>query len=342
MALQDVFQSDFGLLKTAGLSTTGDYYMSIMGPTYLNFNYADGGDGGAPAPMMYALSHLYNRPDYAVWLRTFLEKQNRFQSGGFAVFHALWYNPKGTDADFAKTPLAKKFSGVQDICMMRTAWNDPNAAFLGFKGGNNRANHGHLDIGSFVYDVNGVRWAVDLGADNYNMPGFFGAQRWTYYRLINASHNTLVIGDKNQNTAADCKIIQFESGKGGNFVARAVVDMLDAYKGQVQAAKRTATLYKDGSVEFEDVLSGVMEPVRWGMMTQAAIELDGKTATLSYRGQKIRAELDSDEAEKFEIMSAKPPQEIENQNKGYSILGAVAEPKEERKTVNIRVVFKPM
>ena len=328
------------------------YYMSMVGPQYRYYNYADCSENADASPMMFALSHLYNRPDYAVWLRGFIEKQNRYQSGRLAVLHALWYNPKGTEADFT-TPLAQKFSGIQDVCTMRTAWNDPNAAFLGFKGGYNRANHGHLDIGSFVYEVNGVRWAADLGMENYNLPEFFGRLRWTYYRLINASHNTLVIDGKNQNLDANCKITNFVSGTGklrmgpsrilvlprADVVASAAVNMTDAYKGQVESAYRIATLYKDGSVEIEDFLSGVTEPVRWGMMTHAAIELDGKAATLSQRNQKVRVELTSDNAEKFEIASAQPPTEREHQNSGFSLLTATATPNEGR--VLIRVVMKP-
>ena len=242
---------------------------------------------------------------------------------------------------------------------MRTAWGDPKAAFLGFKAGDNKANHGHLDIGSFIYEVNGVRWAVDLGTDDYNLPGYFGAQRWNYFRLNTRSHNTLLIGDKNQNPAAVCKITNFEgSGAklgfgpskthrllGQNTVASAAVDMTDAYKGQVSVALRYATLYKDGSVEIEDFLNGVTEGVRWGMMTRAAIELenDGKVAVLSQNGQKIRLELieyGPVKAQKFEVISAKPPTEAENQNDGFSILAIFAKPVDG--VVVFRVVLTPL
>ena len=352
--LDDVFKNDFELLKSPGLNMTGDYYMGMVGPNYWFYNYADGGEGANAAPMMFALSTFYDRADYAVWLREFLKSQDRYASGRFAVFHAIWYNPLGTDADFAKTLPAKSYSGIQDVCTMRTDWNDPNAAFLGFKGGNNRANHGHLDIGSFVYEVNGVRWAVDLGTDDYNMPGYFGKERWEYFRMNNRSHNTLVIGDKIQNPAADCKIAQFV-GSGAklgfgpstthrlleqNTVASAMVDMADAYKEQAPVALRYATLYKDGSVVIEDFLNSV-EPVRWGMMTKAKIELDGKTAILTQSGKKIRVEVTTDdEAAKFEIVPATPPTEAENQNKGYQMLAVVAMP-QERGQLSIYVVMRP-
>ncbi|MDR0392120.1 MAG: heparinase II/III-family protein [Planctomycetaceae bacterium] len=341
VALRDVWGNDFDLLKAEGFNVTGDFYMGNISPNYRTFNYADGGDNADPTPMMYMLSHAYNRSDYAFWLRRFLERKNQFSRGRFAVFHAIWYNPKGTEIDFAKTPLAQKYRGMQDICTMRTSWSDPNAAFLGFKAGNNRANHGHLDIGSFIYEVNGIRWAVDLGSDDYNMIGYFGKQRWDYYRLNNKSHNTLVIGNELQNRSANCKIIEFESGgNDGQFIARAVADITDAYKGQTQSAKRTVTLQKDGSVVIEDELVGVIEPVRWGMMTGATITIDGKTATLSQNKKQLRVELASNEAKQFEIIPATPPTEREKQNKNFSMLTTIATPK--NGNISIRVTMTPI
>ena len=49
--------------------------------------------------------------------------------------------------------------------------------------------------------ADGVRWATDLGPDDYNLPGYFDTKkgtaspRWKYYRLNNRSHNTLTPGD---------------------------------------------------------------------------------------------------------------------------------------------------
>ena len=44
--------------------------------------------------------------------------------------------------------------------------------------------HSNLDIGTFVLDAFGERWVVDLGADDYNLPGYFETggrgRRWTY------------------------------------------------------------------------------------------------------------------------------------------------------------------
>ena len=89
-----------------------------------------------------------------------------------------------------------------DTAFFRSAWDDPGAVYVGFRGGDNKANHSHLDLGNFVLDALGERWALDLGPDNYNLPGYFGKQRWTYYRLRTESHNTLTLDGANQVVSA--------------------------------------------------------------------------------------------------------------------------------------------
>jgi len=337
MALRDVCGDDFGLLKTPGLDITGDYYMGMIGPLYTNFNYADCSEGASATPMMYALSHFYNRPDYAFWLKKFYERRNALGGGRWAVLQALWYNPAGTEADFANTPRAKLFRGIQDVVTMRTDWNDPNAWFVGFKGGDNKANHGQLDIGSFVLDYDGVRWVTDLGADDYNMPGYFGAQRFDYYRNNNRSHNTLVIGDKIQDPKAVCKIVEFQVEDG---VTTAVCDMTAAYPGQAKSVKRTVKLNDAGTLGIQDELEGVEEPVRWGMVTRADVTItsEGNAAKLNRSGKELWLLLLSPNNAKFEIIPTTPPTEKENQNQGYKMLAVFAEPIDGR--LVITVVFR--
>ncbi|MGL4593666.1 MAG: heparinase II/III domain-containing protein [Thermoguttaceae bacterium] len=330
-ALHDVFGTDFNLTQISGLDKTGDYYMEVVTPTNKIFNYADGGEGASAPPMMYLLSKLYNRPDYAVWLRQFLDRTGQFTSGRFAVFHAIWYNPAGTEADFAKTPLAQKFTGIQDIAMMRTEWGDPKTAFVGLKGGDNKANHGHLDIGSFIYEAGGVRWAIDLGGDNYSLPGYFGKQRWDYFRLNNRSHNTLVIDNAIQNPKAVSLITKFDNPS-PNFIGRALVDMKEAYLGQVSEANRRFTLKNDGSLLVEDQLSGVQKPVEWRMMTKATeVKSDSpnqRKIVLKQGDQELQVSVESEQFDKMEMIPGTPPTDTENQNKGCSLLVIRTTPKD--------------
>ncbi|NJK99000.1 MAG: heparinase, partial [Bacteroidales bacterium] len=71
---------------------------------------------------------------------------------------------KGIPLDKIKEPASKVWmgQGANPVCLMRTSWNDPNAIYVGFKAGSPSVNHGHMDIGSFIMEADGVRWASDF------------------------------------------------------------------------------------------------------------------------------------------------------------------------------------
>jgi hypothetical protein len=214
-------------------------------------------------------------------------------------------------------PLDAMFRGQQDVATMRGAWNNADTAYVGFKGGDNQAGHGHMDIGSFVFDSGGVRWTVDLGSDNYNLPGYFGGKRWSYYRLNNRSHNTLVIDGKLQNPKAVCRIVSFHSSE---HHAAAIVDMTDAYSGQVDSAKRGIELVDRRALHVRDELSGSAGEVRWAMVTSAEIALDGAKAVLKQDGRTLVVELRSPGDAVFEVISTEPPTSVERSNQGTRML----------------------
>ena len=67
-------------------------------------------------------------------------------------------------------------------------------AWLAFKAANGVPNHNDLDGGSFVLEMGGQRWAIDLGADSYQLPGYWtqsNTARYRWYRKSTAGHNTL-------------------------------------------------------------------------------------------------------------------------------------------------------
>ena len=82
----------------------------------------------------------------------------------------LWYDTSAASPDAVHLPLEAVFTGV-NVGFLRTSWTNPDALWLAAKGGDNHANHSHLDLGSFVFEAGGVRWAEDLGSDYYNLPG---------------------------------------------------------------------------------------------------------------------------------------------------------------------------
>jgi len=200
---------------------------------------------------------------------------------------------------------------------MRSDWQDRQALFLGIKAGNNRASHGHLDIGSFVLDAKGLRWAVDLGPDNYNLPGYFGRARWRYFRLNTLSHNTIVIAGKLQNTAAHCDVVSFHSSPRR---ACTVLDLTDAYRGQAKRVLRGAQMLDRSAIHIRDEITDPVGTLRWAMVTPAKVNLNGSTATLTQEGRRIIVKLLEPAGASFTVLSTKPPTAKERQNRDTRML----------------------
>src|SRR5439155_13680498 len=136
-----------------------------------------------------------------------------------SVFDLLWYQPDD-HVELSTVPTGAFFRGV-GVAAFRSAW-DPRATYIAFKGGSNRAHHGHLDLGTFVLDALGERWAVDLGSDNYNLPSKL---RWTYYRYSTPGHNTLTLNGANQIEAATAPLIGYHAASDRS---HAITDLTDA------------------------------------------------------------------------------------------------------------------
>jgi hypothetical protein len=300
-ALETAVGTDLGLSQMDGFAETGLFPIYITGPTGRTFNFADGGDGTLRAPQMFWLARKFNRPVYAWYARSTASPH---------PLDLLWFDKQGNDAQAEGLPLDKYFRRVE-VVTMRTAWNDRNAIFVGFKAGDNKFNHSHLDIGTFVLDAMGHRWALDLGADNYNLPGFFGAQRWTYYRLRAEGHNTLVINpsqEPDQDPRAEAKIVRFVSQPDRAF---AIADLTSAYaKHGAEKVMRGILLDRQRRevIVQDEVTLKQAGDVWWFMHTPAQVQLseDGKTATLTQGTATLQAVLLSPKDARFAVMDAKP------------------------------------
>lgn len=317
-ALGTAVGGDFGLSRMPGFSRTGDFPIQMTGPTGATFNFADAHEGWGGAAQLLWLAGRFERPAYAAAQLVHAEARPTALD---LLWGASWLS-RGDEED--ALPLAARFTGVE-VVALRSAWNDPNAVFVAFKGGDNRVNHGHLDLGSFVLDALGQRWALDLGPDDYNLPGYFGRQRWTYFRNNTQSHNTVVIGGDNQSASAQAKIVRFaprESWMG------AVVDLTVAWP-QTRRCQRGVALVDRRIVLVQDEIEAD-KPVEtaWQMLTNAQVQIDGASAILSKGGRRLQATLHSPAGARWESVEVRvepPERPIGNVRK---LIAKTAEPQQ--------------
>ncbi len=164
-ALQSALGTDFGLSEMEGFDQTGLFPIYMTGPTGRTFNFSDSGDRPGRNESLLWLAKRFDRPVYA-WFAA--------KYGGPSAGSMVWHHKPGEDPAAAGLPLDKYWRNVEAVTL-RSDWTDENALFVGIQAGTNRVSHNHLDLGSFVLDALGQRWAVDLGGDDYNLPDYFGS-----------------------------------------------------------------------------------------------------------------------------------------------------------------------
>lgn len=323
--LESALGTDFGLARGEAFDRTALYRLHIQGTSGQAFNHADGGAGlGAQAEYTW-LANRFGIEVARAHSRTLLAaalESKRLPRNGDRLFalHATWF-PNATATAVAE-PLDRRFRGPAELALFRGAWNDPRALFAGLKGGSNAVNHSHLDLGSFVLDADGVRWAEDLGPDDYNLPAYFGAKRWTYYRLNNFSHNTLTPAETLQESKAVAPITAFNSAPNRAF---AVVDLTPAYPRSARSLRRGLAMLDRARVLVQDEVVGATAGtvLHWRMTTPAKVGLtDGRHAVLTLGGKTLHATILEPAGAVFVVAPATPPTKAEKQNAGSSVLSA--------------------
>jgi hypothetical protein len=324
-ALQSALGTMHDLEETDGLDEAGAFRVYFVGPTNRTFNFADARDGAGSHASMFWLARVYDNPVYA-W-------HHRQRMRGEAK-DVIWYVAEGRSPKDAGWPLHKHFR-KDHVVFFRSDWQEPDALWVGFKGGDNRANHSHLDLGSFVLEALGVRWAVDLGPDNYNLPGYFGGKRWTYYHLRTESHNTLLIDGKNQPSKAAAPVTHFRAGADD---ARAVVDLSAAYPMCRRVRRGMAMLGRRAVLVQDEVEAEKPVEVLWGMVTEAKPEIEGGRVVLEHNGKRLYGQVLSPEGARFDTVSANPPKPQRQQPDAVKLVVRLPEKVTE---VRLAVAFSP-
>lgn len=306
-ALETALGTDFGLSSIDGFDRAGHFRVHFRGPSGKTFNYADAGDNAGGAAEMFWLARKFNQPVYA-W-----QQQQQLQQGTRPeALDLVWCQPEAKSPKEAGWPPDSYFQGV-NVAFLRSSWDDPDGIFVGVKGGDNKANHSHLDLGAFVLDAGGARWAIDLGPDDYNLPQYFGKLRWTYYRLRTESHNTVLIDGENQDLKAEARVTEHSFQPD---MARVRIELSGAYPEKLEKWERTVALAEGRHVIIQDrIEAGSPVEALWGMVTDAEVSLRGNKAELKKPGWVLAAEILSPRDARFDIVSTQPP-EPQRQNEG--------------------------
>ena len=303
-ALRHATGGDLGLSDDpgfAGFVRSGAFMLHAAGPTGRMFNYADGREVGDESPVfgwfareagLDELARLHVRPPWPT----------EMVSARLLPLAAVWWpglDGSATPGAAEALPTAYHGTGEVPLATFRTAWDDPDAAYLATAGGSPGRNHGHMDGGGFVYEAHGVRWAIDLGRQDYHSLESRGVKiwdreqssdRWRVFRLNNHSHNVLTLDGQLHRVDGHAAVTGFCGHPAASWVT---YDLTPLFGDQAPRVTRGFTFGAEGAVRVQDELDGLTPgtAVRWTMMTRAAVEVGGGEATLRQDGQSLRLSL---------------------------------------------------
>ncbi|TLS51341.1 carbohydrate-binding protein [Paenibacillus antri] len=341
-ALHGTLGTDFGLSGLPGYEASGAYPYHLLGEGGV-FNFYD---GGVSLNMYESIwfAAFFDEPEYAWFIGDLYRRK-----GLFHPLYMVFYEPGIFEAKPAA--LDRFFSGIESGSM-RSAWDDPYALFASMKGVNETMrSHNDLDAGTFVFDALGVRWAADLGNENYNLPGFwdYNYTRWTYYRKKTEGHNTIVLNPVQnpvvqQEPYGTAVAVRNESKPRGAYT---ILDMTDLYskdagemlRGMMLTADRTELIVQD------EIKLKLPSEVYWFMHTPADIEIveGGRAALLRSQDKKLYVEMtEAPAGAAFAAMDAaplptSPNPEGQSSNEGMRKLAIHMEHVQEA-TLSIRMV----
>ena len=278
-ALESTLGESLGLADRPGFAQTGDFALHTVGPFGAAFNFGDSERQFDISPLAW-LAYRYKRPIDGWLLRDY--------DGWYLPFTTIWGKRPRAGPQTLDLAKGKIFRGTALACF-RNTWSSAPAArpvYLAIKGGNALADgrasagrpedamlHIQADAGSFVLDGARRRWVIDLGSDDYDLPGYFdhgadnrSGRRWQYYRTQAAGHNTLVIDGLNQIPNAQAPILGGDVDGECKWV---VFDLSAAYGKPDGSVRRGAALIGRQVVIQDEIGPEVSDDVVWAIHTSA-------------------------------------------------------------------------
>jgi hypothetical protein len=311
--LETAFGSDFGYKNYPGLMKSADFKMMCSNlPSGGYYNFADCPDqpnvDGDILLAWFAVqtgkSMYYDREKFL----TPAKKIRLSYLTGAALAWMCQYQELSTQKPSAvwigegKTPVAV-FKG--------TANNSDY--YFAAKGGCGAVSHGNMDAGSFIFELNGVRWSIDPGTQDY-LIGENGfdlwrqcqeCERWELLTKNNLGHSTLTVDDKRHKVNGYALVKDFISGE----KPAVTFDLTPTFEGQLKSTFRTFTKDGERSLLIEDKIipNENTKLVTWQFITQAAVEITDQGAILRQDNQALKLVNLSHPNIQFTIVSLDPP-----------------------------------
>ncbi|SHJ00891.1 Heparinase II/III-like protein [Tangfeifania diversioriginum] len=323
--LQSAFGTDFGIADYPAFKESATFRVLMNAPSGWYYNFADCGDKrsekGDVALAWFAAQtgnkNYFERERFLIQPN----KMGKLQRLGGAALVWISQFEKSTNE---KLPTAWKGEGDNPVVVFRGDDDNPHQFYFGGKGGRATTSHGNMDAGSFIFELNGVRWVIDPGNQSYHeleKTGFnlWGScqecDRWKLLTKNNFGHSTISVNNELFVNDGFAPLISFKKGQ----QPEAVFDLSAVYGENMKRVIRKFQKENSSSLIIEDNIetSDETEVIVWQLMTTANVQIQPGGIELSKNGKTLQVENLSHPDFDFSVVSLDPPPfELDRQMEG--------------------------
>ena len=317
-ATQRILGTSFDLYNRPGLRKTGWFPFNMSGPVK-SLNIGDDAVKKNIFPSYFWYARQFND-------RQLARRQYQVCMQNKTVFwmDMLYYHPALlAENEKSDTAAPAYIRGIELVSLKQNT--SKNSLFVAMHGGNNAANHGHLDAGSFEIQALGEVWAyANLGRDKYVYPGYFtmdarpaylqpdSAQqkpgRFHFYRMRAEGKNCVVFNPGNRPDQDPFGIANMLGVVTEQQADSAAVELTDCYKRDARHYIRSISLHKTKpAIYITDRITAVKpSALWWSMHTKANIKLSAnkRTAFLRINDKTMIARIISPSNASFNVLEA--------------------------------------
>jgi hypothetical protein len=312
---ESAFGTDFGLSAFPGFMESAVYAILTVSPSNKLYSYADCNEE-AEGYGTFTLSWFATKTGNKTFLdeKYFLTSPDKMMNFSRLASAGLVWTAQFAEKKTTPLPNAWKGGGANPVVIFTGGEKNPNGFYFGGKGGRGTVNHGNMDGGSFVFELNGVRWSIDPGNQSYGLlerAGFdlWGrcqdCDRWKLLTKNNFGHSTLSVNNQLHVVDGKAEIIDFKDGE----QPEATFDLTPAFAGQLKSAQRRFVKDSPTSLVIEDKIEVSSETnwIIWQMLTQADVQPIKGGAVLRQDGKTLKLEILSHPEIMVSVISLDPP-----------------------------------
>jgi len=324
-AYESALGTDFGFTAAPGVMESAVFSQVMAGPSGEYYNFFDSGLGGFQSLTHSGLLSWFSKRsgsgfDWDAYSSLVNRDLNEMKLVAGTRFYPVFFLNMAQldkeDSDEFVWPQVWSGGGDEAIAILRDSYNSPDAFFLAAKGGRAADNHGNMDAGSFVFELEGIRWSIDPGNQDYNtLEQLMGGElwnsaqdsrRWDLLTKNSGGHSTLVLNGEKHLADARAPLIRRDF-RGS--IPHFTFDLTALYGDKVQMAHRTFSRLTGTRLRISDemVFSPLSRSLSWQMITRAELKTVEDGVVLQQDGATLYLRISSAAPYEVKVVSLSPP-----------------------------------